>query len=199
MHFSGTRGKIALFSLSLSHSWARSRAWERAREKVERPDLSKTTVRVGSLYPMDRQCAKGEKKKLRTRGGKRVSIIVGRPAPHSSFDHYRPSLRDRKADLDAKSYTYWRRIARACKGNTLPTRRGASNVRTDFTARCAPRKRGLFPFPTRGEKTRFARCSRRDGVFTQGAQILKSQKRFIYAKLFFFISTKGLKIISSRK
>ena len=69
MHFSGTRRNRSLLSLSLSLSLSRSRAWERAKKKVERPDLV-DNVRISlSPYPMNRQCAKGEEKKLRTRGG----------------------------------------------------------------------------------------------------------------------------------
>lgn len=173
------RGKIALFSLG------RDLARGNARGKRSRDRISKTTFGYLPIRWIDN--ARKARRKSCGRGGKRVSITIdGQPRAAGSFDHYRAVGRcEIERLIQTRNRTYCRRISpRACKGkHPAHTPRGASSVRSDFTARCAPRTRGSFPFPARGEKTRFARCSRR--VYARCSDPSSRKKRFIYANEFF--------------
>lgn len=98
---SAGRGEIAS-SLSLSLSGAISRVGtreEKGRKTGSRRQRSGISLPIRWI-----DNARKARRKSCERGGKRVSITINRPCCRGSLDHYRPSLRDRKADLDAKSY-----------------------------------------------------------------------------------------------
>lgn len=95
--------QIALFS---------GRDFTRGNARKGRPDLSLFLSKTGSPYPCHRQCAKGGGKKSARRGRRakreptRVSISIDGRARSRARRPLSPSLRDRKADLDAKSYLH---------------------------------------------------------------------------------------------
>jgi len=121
-----------------------------------------------SLAPMDQQCAKGEEKKNCERAEKRVSITID--GPRCRFDHYRPSLRDRKVDLNAKSYLLASYLARARETPCLHTAR-RFECSFGFHGEVCPGKERIVPFSSEVRKRDLHGDSRRDSVFTQGSRL----------------------------
>jgi len=68
----------SLSSFSLSLSLSRSRAWERAKKKVERPDLV-DNVRISLSLSDESTMRERRGEKVANAGGKRVSIIINGP------------------------------------------------------------------------------------------------------------------------
>jgi len=125
---------LSSFSLSLSLSLAISRVGtreEKGRKTGSRRQRSDISLSLSDESTMRER--RGEK--VANAGGKRVSIIINGPR----FDHYRPSLRDRKADLDAKSY-----ISASCARETpcpQAAPHGATNVNVRISRRGVPQER----------------------------------------------------------